>query len=141
MKIKQISLFLENKPGHIAAPVRLLAAQGIDIRALYLAETQQFGVVRMIVADHRRAVEMLEANGFVVKTTEVVAVEVPDRPGGLADVLAALDGVNVEYMYAFPYARGEGAILIFRFDAPDAAIAPLRSAGITLVASKELLKH
>lgn len=142
MKIQQISLFVENKPGHIAAPVRLLATQGIDIRALYLADTQQFGIVRMIVADRPRAIELLEAHGFVVKTTEVLAVEVPDHPGGLADVLAALDcGVNIEYMYAFPYARADRATLIFRFDDPDAAIARLQKAGINLVTGEALLRQ
>jgi hypothetical protein len=104
MKIHQISLFVENKPGHIAAPARLLAQEGIDIRALYLADTQQYGILRMIVSDWQKAARVLEAHGFVVKVTEVLAVEVPDRPGGLADVLEALDGtgINIEYMYAFP---------------------------------------
>jgi hypothetical protein len=142
MKIHQISLFAENKPGHISAPARLLAKEGIDIRALYLADTQQYGILRMIVADWQKAAGLLEAHGFVVKVTEVLAVEVPDRPGGLADVLGALDGsgINIEYMYAFPYLRGNQAILIFRFNDPDAAIAQLQTAGINLLASDELLK-
>jgi hypothetical protein len=105
MKIHQISLFAENKPGHIAAPARLLAQEGIDIRAMYLADTQQYGILRMIVSDWQKAARVLEEHGFVAKVTEVLAVEVPDRPGGLADVLGALDGtgINIEYMYAFPY--------------------------------------
>jgi hypothetical protein len=142
MKIQQLSLFVENKPGHISAPARLLAKEGIDIRALYLADTQQYGILRMIVADWQKAAGLLEAHGFVVKVTEVLAVEVPDRPGGLADVLGALDGsgINIEYMYAFPYLRGNQAILIFRFNDPDAAIAQLQTAGINLLASDELLK-
>jgi hypothetical protein len=141
MKIQQLSLFVENKPGHIAAPARLLAANGIDIRALYIADTQQFGIVRMIVADLPRAAALLESGGFVVKVTEVLAVEVPDRPGGLASVLGALDGtgINIEYMYAFPCVRSGSAILIFRFADPDAAIAHLQSAGINLLARDELL--
>jgi hypothetical protein len=142
MKIQQISLFAENKPGHISAPARLLAKEGIDIRALYLADTQEYGILRLIVADWQKAAALLEAQGFVVKVTEVLAVEVADRPGGLADVLSALDGsgINIEYMYAFPYFRGDQAILIFRFNDPDAAIERLQSAGINLVASEELLK-
>ena len=142
MKINQISLFAENKPGHISAPARLLAQEGIDIRALFLADSQHFGIVRMIVSDWRKAAVLLEAHGFVVKVTEVLAVEVPDHPGGLADVLGALDGsgINIEYMYAFPYPRGDQAILIFRFADPDAAIARLQAAGINLLASDELLK-
>jgi hypothetical protein len=142
MKIHQISLFAENKPGHIAAPARLLADEGIDIRALYLADTQQYGIVRMIVSDWQKAAKLLEAHGFVVKVTEVLAVEVADRPGGLAEVLGALDGsgINIEYMYAFPYLRGDQAILIFRFNDPDVAIEGLQKAGINLLASEEILK-
>jgi hypothetical protein len=142
MKIQQISLFAENKPGHIAAPVRLLAREGIDIRSMYLADTQQYGILRMIVSDWQKAARVLEAQEFVVKVTEVLAVEVPDRPGGLADVLGALEGtgINIEYMYGFPYPIGDEAILIFRFADPDAAIAHLKKAGINLLASDELLK-
>ncbi len=142
MKIQQISLFAENKPGHIAAPARLLAQGGIDIRSLYLADTQQYGILRMIVSDWRKAAEILESNGFVAKTTEVLAVEVPDRPGGLAEVLGALEGtgINIEYMYAFPV-RGDEAILIFRFADPDAAIGLLQNADVNLLASEELLKR
>jgi hypothetical protein len=141
MKTHQISLFAENKTGHIAAPARLLAQEGIDIRALYLADTQQYGILRMIVSDWRLAAKILEDHGFVVKVTEVLAVEVPDRPGGLADVLDALDGtgVNIEYMYAFPEIREQKAILIFCFSDPDAAIARLQTAGINLLAGAELL--
>ena len=142
MKIHQISLFAENKPGHIAAPARLLAQEGIDIRSMYLADTQQYGILRMIVSDWQKAARVLEEQGFVAKVTEVLAVEVPDRPGGLADVLTALDGtgINIEYMYGFPYPIGDEAILIFRFADPDAAIAHLQKAGINVLASGELLK-
>jgi hypothetical protein len=142
MKIHQLSLFAENKPGHISAPARLLAQEGIDIRALFLADSQHFGIVRMVVSDWQKAAALLEAHGFVVKVTEVLAVEVPDHPGGLADVLGALDGsgINIEYMYAFPNPRGDQAILIFRFADPDAAIAYLQTAGINVLAGDELLK-
>ncbi|MGD0939203.1 MAG: ACT domain-containing protein [Terracidiphilus sp.] len=143
MKIQQLSLFVENKPGHTAAPARLLADAGIDIRALSLADTEQFGIIRMIVSDLQRAAGILEAHGFVARVTEVLAVEVPDRPGGMADVLGALDGsgINIEYMYAFPYPRGGQAILIFRFNDSDAAIARLQTAGISVVAGSELLER
>jgi hypothetical protein len=141
MKIQQISLFAENKPGHIASPSRILTKEGIDIRALFLADSQEYGILRMIVSDWQKAAAVLEAQGFVVKVTEVLAVEVPDRPGGLTDVLSAFEGtgINIEYMYAFPYLRDGQAILIFRFNDPDAAIAQLQTAGINLLASEELL--
>ena len=142
MKIKQVSLFAENKKGHIAAPIRLMAEQGIDIRALVVAETEQYGILRMIVSDWQKAAALLEDGGFTVKVTEVLAVEVGDHPGGLAGVLAALDdcGMNIEYMYAFPRFRVDSAILIFRFADPDAAIACMQTAGINVLASEEILR-
>jgi hypothetical protein len=142
MKIQQLSLFVENKPGHITAPARLLAQEGIDLRSLYLADTEKFGIVRVIVKEWQKAAALLEAHGFVVKITEVLAVEVPDRPGGLAHLLGALDGsgINIEYMYAFPYLCGGQAVMIFRFNDLDAAIAHLQKAGINIVAGDELLK-
>ena len=140
MKLNQISVFSENKPGHMIEPCRLLAREGIDIRALSLADTQRFGILRMIVSDWERARSLLEAAGAVVKITEVVAVEVPDRPGGLAEVLGALEGsgINIEYMYAFPFVRGEKAVLIFRFDRPDAAMARLSECGINVLGAAAL---
>jgi hypothetical protein len=140
MKLQQLSLFSENKPGHVIGPCRLLAQEGIDIRALSLADTQRFGIMRMIVSDWQRAKQALEQAGAAVKVTEVVAVEVPDRPGGLADVLALFEGssINIEYMYAFPFLRGEKAVLIFRFDQPDAAIERLQVAGINVLDSGAL---
>ncbi|HEY1182544.1 MAG TPA: hypothetical protein VGE89_00070 [Bryobacteraceae bacterium] len=140
MKLHQLSIFSENKPGHVIAPCRLLAKEGIDIRALALADTERFGILRMIVSDWRRAKDLLEQSGSVVKVTEVLAVEVPDRPGGLADVLEAFIGtaINIEYMYAFPFVRGEKAVLIFRFDQPDAAIARLQERGFQVLSSGAL---
>jgi hypothetical protein len=141
MKIHQLSLFLENKPSQLTEPCRLLAAAGINIRTLTLADTEQFGILRFIVSDWERAAHVLQEAGYVVNVTEVVAVEVPDRPGGLAELLGVFEntGINIEYMYAFTFGRGDTAVMIFRFDDPDAAIARLQAAGINVVASKELL--
>jgi hypothetical protein len=140
MKIQQLSIFSENKPGHVIAPCRLLAQKGVDIRALSLADTQRFGILRMIVSDWQRAKSLLDAAGFVVKITEVLAVEVPDRPGGLSEVLDLFEGstINIEYMYAFPFVRGEKAVLVFRFDLPDDAIETLRGGGINVLDSGAL---
>jgi hypothetical protein len=142
MKIQQLSIFAENKPGHIAGPCRLLAERGIDIRALALADTQRFGILRMIVSDPAHATRVLEAAGHVVKSTEVLAIGVTDQPGGLAQVLAALEGspVNIEYMYAFPFGRDGKAVLVFRFDDPDAAIKILQDQGVPVLASDTVLK-
>ena len=140
MKITQLSVFAENKPGHIVAPCKMLADAGVNIRALSLADTQKFGILRMIVSDWKTAKDLLEKSGFMVKATEVVAIEVSDHPGGLADILSALENssVNIEYMYAFPFGHGDNAVLIFRFNDPDAAVERLQAAGISLVSREEL---
>lgn len=140
MKIHQLSLFLENKPGQMTQPCRVLAAAGIGIRTLTLADTQRFGILRMIVSDWQHARARLEEAGYVVNITEVVAVEVADRPGGLAALLELFEGtdVNIEYMYAFTFGRDDRAVLIFRFDNPDAAIERLRGAGISVVEDVEV---
>jgi hypothetical protein len=141
MKITQLSVFIENKPGHIIAPCRLLADAGIDIRALSLPDSQPFGILRMIVSDWEKAAKILQDAGFVVKPTEVLAVEVPDRPGSLHEVLAVLEGtsLNIDYMYAFPFG-GEKAILIFGFSDTEAAAARLRSVGVRMVGAEALGK-
>jgi hypothetical protein len=135
MKIQQVSLFLENKPGQIIEPCRLLAGGNINIRTLSVADTQQFGILRMIVSDWKKAIQLLEGAGYVASATEVVAIEVPDRPGGLVKVMEVFENaaVNIEYMYAFTFGRGGTAVLIFRFDQPDAALELLRAAGINVV--------
>jgi len=131
---------VENKPGRLIAPCRALANAGVNLRALSLADTQRYGILRMIVSDPPTAQRALEQAGFVVKATEVVAVEIPDRPGGLAQILATLEAtsINSEYMYAFPFGRGDNAVLIFRFDNPDAAIQQLLAAGVSMIMRKEL---
>jgi hypothetical protein len=140
MKIHQLSLFLENEPGQLIEPCRILARAGIDIRTLTLADTEQFGILRLIVSDWQAGAEALRQAGYVINITEVVAVEVPDRAGGLSELLEALDGsdVNIEYMYAFTFGRQGKAVLIFRFDDPDRAILMLQTAGINVVESVEV---
>jgi hypothetical protein len=131
MKIHQISLFLENKPGHLNAICRTLARAKINIVTLSLADTQQFGIVRLIVEEWEKAKDILEAAGYVVNVREVVAATVADRPGGMAEVLDIIgkSGVNIEYMYAFAFRHGAEAVLVFRFDNPDRAIEALKAAG------------
>lgn len=140
MKIQQLSLFLENKPGRLAEPCRLLAAAGINIRTLSLADTQQFGILRLIVSDWQKAAAVLQQAGYACKATEVLAVEVPDRPGGLAHILEMFEtgGVNIEYMYAFPFGKQDKAVIIFRFDKPDEAIERLQAGGVNVLAGVEI---
>ncbi|MGC4056222.1 MAG: hypothetical protein QM757_46045 [Paludibaculum sp.] len=142
MKIQQLSIFSENKPGHLIAPCRLLAHEGINMQAMSLADSQRFGILRIIVSDWQRARNLLEAAGFVVRVTEVVAIEVPDHPGGLSAVLDLFEGssINIEYMYAFPLVHDGKAALIFRFDHPDAAIEKLR-AGRMAVLDADALRN
>ncbi|MCX6621691.1 MAG: ACT domain-containing protein [Acidobacteria bacterium] len=135
MKIRQLSLFLQNEPGRLAEPCRFLADNGINIRTLTLADTQQFGILRMVVSDPDRAATLLKQADYLVKVTEVVAIEVPDTPGGLAEVLEVFEnsGINIEYMYALTSGRQEKAVIVFRFDQPDAAIDRLAGAGISVL--------
>lgn len=143
MKLNQLSVFLENKPGALSTPCRLLAKAGINIQTFALADTQQFGILRVMVHDWAKAKELLEKNGYVVKVTEIVALEVPDHPGGLADILEALEHakVNVEYMYAFTVKQGGQGLLAFRFDNPDAAIKALQARKVNVVGNLELVKR
>ena len=135
MKIHQLSVFVENSPGHLRAPCQVLADAGINLVTLSLADTQQYGILRLIVRDWQRAKVVLEAAGFVVNVTEVVAVEVPDRPGGLAGVLRAIEkaGINVEYMYAFTEKRDDKAVLVFRFENADAAVQALKHSEVNVI--------
>jgi hypothetical protein len=135
MKLKQLSLFLENKPGALSRPVRILARARFNILTLSIADANQFGILRLILRDWEKAKKLLEQEGFVVKVTDMVAVEVADRPGGLAEILTVLEkaGVNVEFMYAFTEKRESKAVMVFRFDDPDNAIRVLRKRGINVV--------
>jgi hypothetical protein len=142
MKLKQLSLFLENRPGQLHAPVVALGEAGIDLLTMTLADTAQFGILRFIVADPARARQVLEAEGMIVSVTEVVPIQVDNRPGGLAAVLAAIEsaGLGVEYMYDFAArATPEKAVIIFRFEDPDAALAALQAKGVRILTSEELL--
>ncbi len=140
MKIHQLSLFLENQPGQLIEPCGILSRAGIDIRTLTLADTQQFGILRLIVSDWQAGAKVLREAGYVTNVTEVVAVEVPDRPGGLTELLTLLEGsgVNIEYMYAFTFGRFDKAVLIFRFDDVDRAIELLKRAEINVLAPVEV---
>jgi hypothetical protein len=124
----------------MAAPCRLLAGAGINIRTLTLADTQRYGILRLIVSDCGSAKKLLEDAGYLTNVTEVVAVEVDDRPGGMARLLEAIEEteINVEYMYAFTFGREGRAALIFRFDKPDEAIERLRAAGQNVLADVEV---
>lgn len=137
--VEQVSVFLENRSGRLAELARALADAGINMRALMVADTSEFGVVRVICDRPRRAKGVLEEAGFGASLTEVVAVEMPDRPGGLADVLELLGtaGINVEYAYAFVEPGSDVAVDIFKVD-DDSAGEVLSGAGLTVVDATKL---
>ncbi len=142
MQIRQISIFLENRPGQLSQICRDLANVNVNIATLSLADTSDFGIVRMIVDDHELARDVLTDCGHVVNVSKVVAVCVPDRPGGMADVMMVLDaaGVNITYSYAFAFHKGEKAVLVFRFDDNKKAEAALAEAGYTTLTETEVME-
>jgi len=140
VKVRQISVFLENKSGRLAQVTQILGENGINIRALSIADTTDFGILRLIVNDPEKAYRALKEGGFTVSTTEVIAVEVDDRPGGLAAALQALDqaGINIEYLYAFVQKASSAALVVFRVEQLDEAVEALRAAGIRIIGESEV---
>lgn len=140
MSIKQISVFLENKPGELNALTRVLAEQNIDMRALSLSETNEFGIARIIVDRPLDTATVLKDAGYVCTVTSVLAVDIPHVPGGLNRVLDVLSEaqINLEYAYAFLGGRKDAAYMIFRVADNNAAAAALRAKGIKVVDSGEL---
>ena len=140
MSVKQISVFLENKKGRLAEVTRTLSHEKINIRALSLADTADFGVLRIIVDNPDRSLAILKSHGFVAQVTEVVAVEVEDRPDGLSRILEVLDqdNVNVEYMYAYVEKTRDNAIVICRIDDRERALQILEKNGISTLNAEAL---
>lgn len=135
MFAEQISVFLENKAGRLAEVTRVLADASVNIRALSLADTSDFGILRLIVDKNEDAEKALKGAGFTVRTTRVVAVEVSDKPGGLLSILDFLNSkdINVEYMYAFVRQKEDNAVMIFRFDDTDGAVSALTGKGFSII--------
>ena len=140
---RQISVFLANRPGTLAALLKSVKECGVNMRALSIADTRDFGIVRMIVNDTEGALAHLRGAGYAVTVTDIVAVTVPDAPGQLSRVVGVLAerGVNIEYMYAFAARHGEEAILVFRFDDLAKAEEALTAAGRDVISPLELFSH
>ncbi len=140
MFIRQISIFIENRPGRLAAVTQLLGDAGVDIRSLSLADTRDFGILRLIVNKPDFAIEVLKSAGCTITVTNVVGVKIPDRPGGLADVLQTLNraDVNVEYMYAFVSRSAESAHVIFRVDDEEKCLAVLQANNIEVLSCDDV---
>jgi hypothetical protein len=140
MKIRQVSVFLENKKGRLLEVCSLLGKNNINIRALSIAETEGFGVLRLIVNKPQQATDLLRANQLVSNITDVVALEVEDKPGGLARILDVLErnDVNIEYMYGFIEKSSDNAMMVFRFDDLQKAVDILKANSIKLLNEKDL---
>ncbi len=142
MKLTQLSVFLENQPGRLSALCRTLADAGVNLSTLMLSDNGEFGLLRLLTADPDKAKATVAGAGYAVTTTEVVALQVPDRPGGLAGILTQLEaaGVSVEYMYAFAERPGNDAVMVFRFDDTDKALAALQAVGVPVYRPVDLFK-
>lgn len=143
MFVKQISVFLENAPGTLRELTRLLGENGIDLMALSIADTQNFGIVRMIVADAQidPALKVLRGNGFMAKVNNVICAVVDDRPLGLHELLVKINELNVsvEYLYSFLRSTGENAMMIFRLSEQDETVKKLAEV-VQLVSQEEIDK-
>ena len=140
MYVKQISIFVENKKGRLAEITKLLGESGIDISALSIADTTDFGILRLIVNRPAEAAALLKEQGFAVKETEVIAIGVSDTPGGLACALDALDetGIGIEYLYAFVGKGGDQALVIIRVEDPPKALEALQKNGVKVLTSEQV---
>ena len=135
--VEQLAVFIENKQGRLQEITKILGGAGIDLCMLTLADTSDFGILRAITSDNKKAVKVLRDKGFTVTTNNLICVEVPDKPGGLASVLALLDANNfgIEYLYSFAHTNDKRAVILFRAEDDSAAAAMLKKNGVTLLDS------
>jgi len=142
MNVKQLSIFLENKVGRLLETTEVLASQDINIRAMSIADTTDFGIVRLIVENVDKACRLLKMHDFTVEITEVIAVEIDDKPGQLAKILRTLqdNNLNIEYCYAFVERNQDKAVVILRMESTDKAIQTLINNGIKVLTQGELFR-
>jgi hypothetical protein len=137
MKVKQISVFLENKTGRLAEVTDVLGKGGINLRAITIADTADFGILRFVASDPNKALSLLESKGFTAKETDVLGIEVPDRPGGLSAVMAALgkNNVNIEYLYASLEKNKDRAVVVFKIEDIDRGLEVIKESGFTTISA------
>ncbi len=140
MKIKQLSIFLQNRMGSLSKPLEVLTFADVNIRAMCMADTSEFGILRLVVDDPEKGKEALEQNNFLVKMTEIIGVEMNDTPGGLTSVLKIIknNNIDLEYLYAFTHDKADKAILLLHADDIDKLIEVLQDNKITIVPSEEV---
>ena len=138
--IKQISVFVENKKGRLAKITDVLGEGGVDLIALSIADTTNFGIMRCIVSEPEKAIAMLKSHGFTASTTDVLVAEVTDKPGGLAKVLTLLDqaDISVEYLYSFVRTPNENALILFRVEDIEKAAEVLKEGGVKLLSEQDI---
>jgi hypothetical protein len=140
MKIKQLSIFLENRKGRMKKALDVLEKGEVNIRALSIADTSDFGILRLIVPDPQKTKSLLEENNFIVKVGEVIAVRMPDTPGGLGVILGILDeyDINLEYLYAFVEEKDKMAIVLLHPENIDSGIHALKKGGAEVISADEI---
>ena len=140
MAVKQVSIFVENKEGRIKKAIDTLAKENINIRALSIADTTKYGILRLIVSDNEKAIAALEKDGFIVKENEVIILAVPDEPNGLNSTLAVFDekGINLEYLYAFVSSKTNEAIVVMRLENMEKAVDALNESNIKILDAEDI---
>ncbi|MBE6492900.1 MAG: amino acid-binding protein [Methanobrevibacter sp.] len=140
MSVKQISIFVENKEGRIKKAINTLGQENINIRALSIADTTKYGILRLIVSDNKKAIDALERDGFIVKENEVIILAVPDEPNGLNSTLAVFDekGINLEYLYAFVSSKTDEAIVVMRLENMEKAIDALKDSNVKILETEDI---
>ena len=140
MAVKQISIFVENKEGRIKKAIDTLAKENIHIRALSIADTTKYGILRLIVSDNDKAIEALEKDGFIVKENDVIILAVPDEPNGLNSTLSVFDekGINLEYLYAFVSSKTDEAIVVMRLENMEKAIEALQDSDVKILETEDI---
>ena len=140
MAVKQVSIFVENKEGRIKKAINTLGQENINIRALSIADTTKYGILRLIVSDNKKAIDALERDGFIVKENEVIILAVPDEPNGLNSTLAVFDekGINLEYLYAFVSSKTDEAIVVMRLENMEKAIDALKDSNVKILETKDI---
>jgi len=140
MSVKQISIFVENKEGRIKKAINTLGQENINIRALSIADTTKYGILRLIVSNNKKAIDALERDGFIVKENEVIILAVPDEPNGLNSTLAVFDekGINLEYLYAFVSSKTDEAIVVMRLENMEKAIDALKDSNVKILETEDI---
>ena len=140
MKIKQLSIFLQNRMGSLSKPLEVLTVANVNIRAMCMADTSEFGILRLVVDDPEKGKEALEENNFLVKITDIIGVEMNDTPGGLTTVLDIIKDnlIDLEYLYAFSHEKAEKAILLLHADDIDKLISVLSENNVPIVSAEEV---